>query len=61
MKPHRLDDSVKRGGLLVFVNKGSPSKYLQSFHLPGDIQAVPFEITLKQRKLLVVSTYQMPD
>ena len=50
-KPHRLDVSAKIGGLLVFVNKSIPSKYLQSFHFLGDIQAILLEITLKQRKL----------
>ena len=34
-----------------------PSK----FPSPEDIQAVPFEISSKQRKLLVVSIYRSPD
>ena len=56
----RLDVSSKKRGLLVFVNNDITSKYLQSFHLPGDI-AIPFEINLKQCKLLVVSIYRPPD
>ena len=60
-KPFRLDVTSRKGGLLVFVNNDIPSKYLRSFHLPGDIEAIPFEIKLKQRKLLVVSIYQPPD
>ena len=52
-KPFRLDVTRRKGGLLAFVNKDIPSKYLRSFDLPGDIQAIPFEINLKQRKLLV--------
>ena len=60
-KPFRLDVISRKGGLLVFVNNDVPSKYLRSFYLPGDIQAIPFQINLKQRKLLVVSVYRLPD
>ena len=45
----------------MFVNNNIPSEYLRSFHLPEDIQAIPFEINLKQRKLLVVSICRPPD
>ena len=37
------------------------SKCLRSFHLPNDIQVIPIEVNLKQRKLLVVSIYRSPD
>ena len=45
----------------MFVNNDTPSKYLQSFYLPGDIQAISIGINLKQRKLLVASIYRPPD
>ena len=51
-KPFRLDVTNRKGGLLVYVYNDIPSKYLQSFHLPGDLQAIPLEIKLKQGKLL---------
>ena len=35
-KPFWLDVTSRKGGLLVFVNNDIPSKYLRSFHLPGD-------------------------
>ena len=60
-KPFRLEVTSRKGGLPIFVNNDIPSKYLQSFHLPEEIQAVPFEINLKQCKLLVVSIYRPPD
>ena len=60
MKPFWLDVTSRQGGLLVFVNNNISSKCLRSFHLPGDIQAIPSEINLKQRKLLVVSIYRPP-
>ena len=56
-----LDVTSIKGGLLVFVNNDIPSKYTWSFHLPGDIQAIHFEINLKQCKLLVVSIYRPPN
>ena len=49
-----LDVSWRKSALLLFVNTHIPSKYLQSFHLPGDMQTIPFEINLKQSELLVV-------
>ena len=50
-KPFPLDVTSRKSGLLVFVNN----------HIPGDIQTIPFEINLKQRKLHVVSIYRPPD
>ena len=54
----RLDVTSRKGRLSVFVNNDIPSKYFRNFHLPGDIQAIPLEINLKQRKLLAVSIYR---
>ena len=59
-KPCSFDVSSRKVGLLVFFNKNVPSKYLRSFHLPNDIQVIPTEVNLKQRKLLVVSIYRPP-
>ena len=56
----RLDVTSRKSGLLLLLNIDIPSKYLQSFHLPGDIRAIPFEINLKQRKLSAVSMYGHP-
>ena len=60
-KPYRFDVGSRKGGLLVYVNKNIPSKYLRSFHLPNDIQVIAIQVNLKQRKLLVVSIYRPPD
>jgi len=60
-KPYRLDVSDKKGGLLLFVNKDIPSKYLQTLEVPKDIQVIPIEINLKQRKLLVLAIYRPPS
>ena len=60
-KPYRFDVSSRKGGLLEYINKNISSKYLWSFHLPNEIQDIPIEVHLKQRKLLVVSIYRPPD
>ena len=60
-EPFRLDVTSRKGGLLVFFNTDIPSKYLRSFHLPGDIQAITFGINLKQRKSLIACIYRPPD
>ena len=38
-KPYRFDVISRKGGLFVYVNKNISPKYLQSLHLPNDIQA----------------------
>ena len=60
-KSFQLDVTGRKGGLLVFVNNDIPSKYLRIFYLPRDIQAISFQINLKQRKLRVASIYRPPD
>ena len=56
-KPYRLDKSKTSGGLLVYVLQDIPSKPLYNFDIPKDLQIVPFEITLKNRKWLIISVY----
>ena len=60
-KRYRFDVKSRKGVLLLHVNKNISSKYLQSFHLPNDIQVIPIEVNLKQRKLLIVLIYRPPD
>ena len=59
-KPYRLDKSKTSGGLLVYVLQDIPSKLLNNFNIPKDLQIIPFEITLKKRKWLIISVYN-PD
>ena len=42
-KPDRFDVSSREGELLVYVNKNISSKYLRSFHLPNDTEAISIE------------------
>ena len=59
-KPYRLDISDNSGGLLVYVKETIPSKFLNRFKLPFDIQAIPIEINLRKSKWLVLSIYRPP-
>ena len=60
--PFQLDVTSRKGGSLVFVNNNIPSKYLRTLHLPGDkVHAIPFEINIKQHKLLFPSIHRPPD
>ena len=59
-KPFRLDKSRNSGGLMVFVRSDIPSRRLSDFSLTDDLQAIPFELSIKNRKWLVVSLYN-PD
>ena len=52
-KPIRLHVYAKKRWLISF----SPFKFLQNFDLPGNIQAILFEVILNQRKLSVDSVY----
>ena len=48
----------KKVNLLMFFNKNIFPKHLLSFILLPDIQAIPVEVKLKQRKLLDLSIYK---
>ena len=56
-KPYRLDVSENRGGLLVYIKTDIPSKLLTGFNQPKDLQALTFEISLHNKKWLLVSIY----
>ena len=56
-KPYCLDKSRDSGGLLVFVSSEIPSRPLTEYKIPENLQAIPFEINLKNKKWLIVSLY----
>ena len=47
-KPFRLDVTANSAGLLVYVKGSLPARELQTYKLPFDIQAIPFEIYLRK-------------
>ena len=59
-KPFRLDVTANSAGLLVYVKGSLPARELQTYKLPFDIQAIPFEIYLRKEKWLVICIYKPP-
>ena len=57
---YRLDITDRKGGLMVFVKPHIPSRRLNDFKVPSNIQIIPFEINLRREKWLVASIYQVP-
>ena len=43
---------------MLFVRSSIPARMLSNYRLPPDIQAIPFEINLKNQKWLFVSVYK---
>ena len=46
---------------MVFVKSHIPSRRLNDFKIPSRIQIIPFEINLRNEKLLVASIYNAPS
>ena len=59
-KPYRCDVSSRKGGLLC-LSKKYFIKISSKFPSSKYKQAIPIEVHLKQRELLVVSIYRPPD
>ena len=58
--PFRLDITKQSGGLLVYIKSSIPSRQLSYGSICNSIQAIPFEINLRQEKWLVISIYRPP-
>ena len=59
--PFRLDVSQNKGGLLVYVKNGIPSRQLSNSSLPNDIQIIIVEIRLNKTKWLALLIYRSPS
>ena len=46
---------------MVFVISHIPSRRLNDFKIPSNIQIIPFEINLRNEKWLVASIYKAPS
>ena len=60
-QPFRLDINRNSGGLLTCMKSSLPVRILSNYTLPSDIQAIPFELNLKQRKWLFLGIYKPPS
>ena len=56
-KPLRMDVSSRKRGFLVYIKSSLPSKMLNKFKLPNNIQITPFVLNLREEKWLFVSIY----
>ena len=56
-KPYRLDKTSNSGGLLLYIRSNLPSRELKDFLCPTSLQAIPIEMTLKDRKWLIIVVY----
>ena len=59
-KPYRLDVTSNSGGLLVYIDTNISSKRIFLNSIPKDIQAIVFEIIIKNRRLLMICIYRPP-
>ena len=57
----RLDITKQSGRLLVYIKSSIPSRQLSYGSICNFIQAIPFEINLRQEKWLVISIYRPPS
>ena len=60
-KQYRQDLSETQGGLLVFIREDIPSRQLNDYKLPKDIQMLPIEINLRKQKWLFLLFYCPPS
>ena len=58
--PYRLDISNKQGGLLIYIKAHLPSRLLSNHISPKDVQAIPFELNLREEKCMFVFIYRPP-
>ena len=59
-KPHEMDVSSRKGGLLAYIKSSLPLKILTKFKMPNNTQIIPFELNLRRDEWLFVSIYKPP-
>ena len=60
ISPYILDITENKGGLMVFVKSHISSRRLNDFKSPPNIQIIPFEVNLRNKKWLVASIFKAP-
>ena len=53
--PYRIDITAKKGSLMVFVKSHIPSRRLNDFKIPSNIQIIPFEINLRKKMVSCIN------
>ena len=59
-KPYRLDITDKQGGLLVYIKSHLSFKLLSIHNTSNDIQVIPFELNLREKKWMFMCIYRPP-
>ena len=57
ISPYILDITERKAGLMVFVKSHIPSRNLNDFKIPSNIQIILFEVSLRKEKWLVASIF----
>ena len=60
-KPYRFDRDKHGGGILLYVREDIPSKLLNSYTLPKDVEAIFIELNLRKVKWLISGLYHPPS
>ena len=55
ISPYILDITENKGGLMVFVKSHIPSRRLNEFKIPSNIQIIPFEINLRKKMVICIN------
>ena len=58
--PYRLDVSDKSGGILVFIKEHIISRRLHDLEISPDVQIIPNELNLRNKKWLLLPMYRPP-
>ena len=52
ISPYILDITENKGGMMVFLKSHIPSRRLNDFKIPSNIQIMPLEINLRKEKMV---------
>ena len=52
ISPYILDITENKGGLMVFLKSHIPSRRLNDFKIPSNIQIIPLELNLRKEKMV---------
>ena len=59
--PYRQDRYRNRGGIIVYIRDGIPSKLLMEHVFPDDIEDLVVELNFRKNKSFLMGSYQTPS
>ena len=60
-KPYRLDITSNSLGLLFYDKANLPSKLIRFYNFPREIQCIPIELNISNKKFALLSIYRPPN